>query len=77
MTTLDYFLRSIFRLIKVLIFFLLVLSLTNCAATHHRSKTDRKRGLMMLENTSQSMNKKFKKNKIAKKNQRKRAKHRF
>jgi len=76
MTTLDYFLRNMVRLIKGLIFFLLVLSLTNCAATH-RSKTDRKRGLMMLENTSQSMNKKFKKNKIAKKNQRKRSKNRF
>jgi hypothetical protein len=75
MTSFKCFPRNILLLIKAMVFFLLLFSLTNCASTHHRSVKDRKRGLMMLENTSQSMNRKFKKTKIAKKNERKRSKH--
>lgn len=74
MTSFNYFSGKIISLIKGLVFFLLLFSLTNCASTRHRSNNDRKRGLMMLENTSQSMNKKFKKTKVAKQNQKKRSK---
>ncbi len=57
-------------LLKILLLFIFVISMSGCAATHHRSKNDRKKGLMLLENTSQSMNKKYKKTRFAKKSQR-------
>jgi hypothetical protein len=76
MTTFKSYSGNILKLIKGLVFLLLLFSLTDCATTYHRSRNDRKRGLMMLENTSQSMNKKYKKTKIAKQNQKKHSKHR-
>jgi len=62
--------RVIF-LIKAVLLIVFVISLTSCAASRrHRSPTDRKRGLMLLENTSQALNKKFKKSKYARKSAR-------
>ena len=58
-------------MIKKIIFLFLIVSVTGCGITHHRSINDRKRGFMLLENTSQSMNKKYKKTRFAKKAERK------
>ena len=58
-------------MIKKITFLFLIVSITGCGITHHKSITDRKRGFMLLENTSQSMNKKYKKTRFAKKAERK------
>lgn len=63
---------QIIDLIKKLLFLALVFSLSSgCAVTHHKSRYERKKGLMLLENTSQALNKKFKKTRYAKKSHRK------
>jgi len=63
----DSFFKGSVYLLKRILFFLLIFSLSGCATTSRRTRTDRKRGLMLLENTSQSLNKKYKKTKYSKK----------
>jgi uncharacterized protein YceK len=72
----NYLNRSAVLLRRILLV-VLIISISGCASMHKKSVTSRKKGFMLLENTSQGLNKKYKKSHYARKmeRQRKRARH--